>query len=105
MDKIKWHRIIIDEGHEILSPEQVEAAMETYNNSYAKSRAQRVQRAHVLEFPFGVATHELTPTMKLKRAIVASKYEEEIESMYQDGLSRLVGYSSVNIGTLDPAVA
>ena len=108
-DKRKYLTILIappeGEGHKILTPEQVETAMEAYNNSFAKSRAQRVQRAHVLEFPFGVATHELTPTMKLKRAIVASKYEEEIESMYQDGLSRLVGYSSVNIGTLDPTVA
>jgi len=93
------------EGHQVLTPEEVEAAIETYNSSYAKSRAQRVQRAHVLEFPFTVATHELTPTMKLKRAVVASKYEEEIEGMYKDGLSRLVGYSSVNIGAMDPTVA
>ena len=64
-----------------------------------------MQRAHVLEFPFTVATHELTPTMKLKRAVVASKYEMEIEGMYKDGLSRLVGYSSVNIGPMDPTVA
>lgn len=93
------------EAHPVLTPEAVEGAMTEYNDSYAKSRAQRVQKAHVLEFPFTVTTHELTPTMKLKRGVVSSKYKAEIESMYQDGLSKLVGYSSVNIGSLDPTVA
>ena len=108
-DQKKYLTILIappeGEGHQVLTPEEVEAAIETYNSSCAKSRAQRVQRAHVLEFPFTVATHELTPTMKLKRAVVASKYEEEIDGMYKDGPSRLVGYSSVNIGAMDPTVA
>ena len=83
----------------------VETAMKEYNTSYAKSRAQKVQKAHVLEFPFEVATGELTPTMKLKRAAIVTKFRNDIEAMYSDDSVKLVGYSSMNIGTMEPSIA
>lgn len=93
------------EGGGIPPPEVVEAAMTEYNTSYAKSRAQKVQKAHVLESPFEVSTGELTPTMKVKRAFVATKYRQDIESMYADDSVKLVGYSSMNIGTIESSIA
>ena len=88
----------------VLQPKDVESALQEYNTNHAKSRAQRVQKAHVLEHPFTVQTGELTPTMKVKRAFVVRKYADEIEAMYQDA-SQLVGYSSMNIGKLESALA
>ena len=79
--------------------EQVTAALATYNETLAMSRAQRVQKAHVVDAPFAVATGELTPTMKLKRNIVNKKYAAEIEAMYAQ-TSGLVGYSSMDVGSL-----
>jgi len=86
------------------SPEQLEAAMKEYNSQYAKSRAQRVQKAHVLEHHFDVATGELTPTMKVKRAFIVSKFAKEINAMYENGINKLVGYSSMNIGSFSDAM-
>ncbi len=83
----------------------VEVAMKEYNTSYAKSRAQRVQKAHVLEFPFQVNTGELTPTMKVRRAAVVTKYRKDIEAMYAGDSVKLVGYSSMNIGKIEPSIA
>ena len=86
------------------TPEQVEAVMKEYNLNHAKSRAQRVQKAHVLEFPLDVQTGELTPTMKVKRAFIVAKYATQINAMYEDGSTKLVGYSSMNIGNLEAAI-
>jgi long-subunit acyl-CoA synthetase (AMP-forming) len=64
-----------------------------------------VQKAHVLELPFQVSTGELTPTMKVKRAAIVTKFRKEIETMYSEDSAKLVGYSSMNIGTIDPSIA
>jgi long-chain-fatty-acid--CoA ligase ACSBG len=83
----------------------VENALQEYNSGYAMSRAQKVQKAHVLELPFQVSTGELTPTMKVKRAAIVTKFRKEIETMYSEDSAKLVGYSSMNIGTIDPSIA
>lgn len=87
-------------GPQSITSDEVEAAIQTYNTDLAKSRAQRVQRAHVLEHPLSEAMGELTPTLKVKRAYVFKKFEEDIEAMYAGDASGLVGYSSMNIGVL-----
>jgi long-subunit acyl-CoA synthetase (AMP-forming) len=86
------------------TPEQTEAAMKEYNENHAMSRAQRVQKAHVLELPLEVHSGELTPTMKVKRAFILQKFSKEVDAMYEDGSTQLVGYSSMNIGTLSDAI-
>ena len=87
-------------GPHSITTEEVEAAIQTYNTDLAKNRAQRVQRAHVLEHPLSEATGELTPTLKVKQGHVTKKCEKDIEAMYSDNASRLVGYSSMNIGVI-----
>lgn len=51
-------------------------------NGRAASNAQRIGKFTVLERDFSIAGNELTPTLKLKRRIVADKYQAEIEQMY-----------------------
>lgn len=79
--------------------EQMTEALRVYNESLAMSRAQRVQKAHILDIPFSVDSGDLTPTMKLKRNVVVQKYAAEIENMYTT-TSSLVGYSSMDVGSL-----
>ncbi|KAF0700073.1 Aste57867_9392 [Aphanomyces stellatus] len=51
-------------------------------NGRAASRAQHIQKYHILDKDFSIAGDELTATLKLKRRIVMAKYEDVIEAMY-----------------------
>jgi long-chain acyl-CoA synthetase len=41
-----------------------------------------VKKFAILARPFGIDSGELTPTLKIKRKVVAQKYATEIEAMY-----------------------
>jgi long-subunit acyl-CoA synthetase (AMP-forming) len=58
----------------------VEKQIEMVNRKLA--RVQTVKRFVILPNELTVAGGELTPTMKLKRRVIAAKYEKEIESLY-----------------------
>jgi long-chain acyl-CoA synthetase len=47
---------------------------------------ERAKKFALVEHEFTVATGELTPTMKLKRKVIAEKYKQLIDSLY-DGVS------------------
>ena len=53
-------------------------------NSKTASNAQIVQKYKLLPADFSEKTSELTPTMKLKRSVVADKYAALIDSIYAD---------------------
>jgi long-chain acyl-CoA synthetase len=44
-----------------------------------------VKKIEILPADLSQEGGELTPTLKVKRAVVASKYEDEIESLYSAG--------------------
>ena len=44
----------------------------------------RIKRFTVLDAPFSIEGGELTPTLKIKRAVVAQKYRAQIDAMYAD---------------------
>lgn len=74
--------------HEAAADPKFMAMIQAGINGYNKrsvSRAQHVQKFTVLTSEFTVDTGELTPTMKLKRKVVAEKYSELVEGMYADG--------------------
>jgi long-chain acyl-CoA synthetase len=60
----------------------IQARIDEVNKSLA--RVEQVKKFAILERPFGIDTGELTPTMKLKRKVIAQKYAREIEAMYAD---------------------
>ena len=49
------------------------------------ARVEQVKKFTILSRPFGIATGELTPTMKLKRKVISQQFAREIEAMYTDG--------------------
>ncbi|CAN5892026.1 AMP-dependent synthetase/ligase [soil metagenome] len=61
---------------------QIQAQIDTVNASLA--RVEQVKKFAILPKPFGIDTGELTPTMKIKRKVVAQMYASEIEAMYVD---------------------
>ena len=83
------------------SADDISTALETYNKSHAKSRAQTVQKCRVLDSAFSVDGGELTPTMKVKRAAVIKVYAADVDALYET--ASLVSYSTENI--LDVAAA
>jgi long-chain acyl-CoA synthetase len=69
-----------------VAPEQrrstIQAKIDQVNQQFA--RVEQIKKFAILERPFGIDTGELTPTMKLKRKVIAQKYAREIEAMYSD---------------------
>ena len=57
--------------------------LERVNRKFA--RVEQIKQFRLLETQLGAEDEELTPTMKLKRALVQKKYAELIESMYRAG--------------------
>mmetsp|Transcript_30519 Transcript_30519/g.79127 ORF Transcript_30519/g.79127 Transcript_30519/m.79127 type:complete len:128 (-) Transcript_30519:172-555(-) len=64
--------------------QKVHKALEVYNKQHAVSNAQTIKKFVLLKTDFSIDGNELTPTMKLKRKIVLSKYATEIQGMYGD---------------------
>ncbi len=51
---------------------------------------EKVKRFRLLEEPFSVENHQLTPILKLRRKPIAEKYRKEIEALYSDASSETI---------------
>jgi long-chain acyl-CoA synthetase len=58
----------------------IEDHVEVINQKFA--RVEQVKKVAILPRDLSQETGELTPTLKVKRAVVASKHEDEIEALY-----------------------
>ena len=58
----------------------IEAHVEKINENFA--RVEQVKKIAILPHDLSQESGELTPTLKVKRAVVASKHEPEIEQLY-----------------------
>jgi long-chain acyl-CoA synthetase len=58
----------------------IQVRLDEVNQAFA--RVEQVKKFSILPMPFGIDSGELTPTMKIKRKVVAQKYAREIEAMY-----------------------
>jgi long-chain acyl-CoA synthetase len=59
----------------------IQAQVDQVNLTLA--RVEQVKKFAILDRPFGIDSGELTPTMKIKRKVVAQKYAREIDAMYE----------------------
>jgi long-chain acyl-CoA synthetase len=78
-------RKLVPSGDLATSPELrrvLQAHVDEVNQTLA--RVEQIKKFVVLARPFGVDTGELTPTLKIKRKVVAEKYAAQIEAMYAD---------------------
>ncbi len=60
----------------------IQAQVDQVNETLA--RVEQVKRFAILPRPFGIDSGELTPTMKIKREVVAELYKREIDALYTD---------------------
>lgn len=60
--------------------ESVQKALDEVNEKLA--RVEQVKKFTLLSRPFGIDTGELTPTLKVKRNVVARNFAQEIDAMY-----------------------
>ena len=64
---------------------EVDAAVKQANQSV--SHAESIRKFRILPVDFTEDTGELTPTMKVKRNVVAEKFASDIEAIYEQGLA------------------
>lgn len=62
----------------------VKTAVERGNQRLA--RVEQIKRFLILPTYWEAGSDETTPTMKLKRKVIATKYAKEIENLYRDHL-------------------
>ena len=60
--------------------ESIEAHVEKLNEKYA--RVEQVKKIAILPQDLSQESGELTPTMKVKRNVVADKFEADVEKLY-----------------------
>ena len=75
---------LADDPEALASNDLVRAAIEDHiekiNPKFA--RVEQVKKIEILPHDLSQEGGELTPTMKVKRAVVAKKYEPQIEALY-----------------------
>jgi long-chain acyl-CoA synthetase len=79
----KEHGLPEDPAQLAANPEVLKAIEDhvaTINEKFA--RVEQVKKVAILPRDLSQETGELTPTLKVKRAVVASKHEDEIEALY-----------------------
>ncbi len=78
-------RKLVPDG-ELIDATQIRSAIQVQIDqvNLTLARVEQVKKFAILPKPFGIDTGELTPTMKIKRKVVAQKYAGQIEAMYAE---------------------
>jgi len=76
----------LDDNQQIVDNEKIKnlisAEIESYNQHFGKW--EQIKKVTILPQEWSIETGELTPTMKLKRKIIAQKFASYIEALYQN---------------------
>lgn len=82
----KTKKLTFSDNSELIRNEMVVAMMADEIDKFTKrfSRVEQIRKFRLLDAEWTQATEELTPTLKIKRAVVERKYAHEIDSMYPD---------------------
>ncbi len=83
----KWakkNNIQFTSNRDLIENEQVKGLIDAEIKKYTKqfARVEQIRKFRLLDAEWTQATGELTPTLKVKRKVIAEKYAKEIESMY-----------------------
>ncbi|MBP1768924.1 MAG: long-chain acyl-CoA synthetase [Candidatus Aminicenantes bacterium] len=78
---LPWEEMI---GHPVIL-EKVQKEVDRANEQLP--RYMQVKYFRILPKPFTIESGELTPTMKLKRGVVAGRYKDQLDGMYQEKTS------------------
>ena len=69
----------------VASPEVralVDARLAAVNRGFA--RFETIKKYRLLDRPFSIETGELTPTLKVKRKVIAARYGQMLNSLYEE---------------------
>jgi len=78
----KTHGVAVEEVlHHSSVREEVQRGVDLVNAE--QSRVAAVRKFVILPWRFGVETGELTPTLKIRRAVILERYKAEIEALYE----------------------
>jgi long-chain acyl-CoA synthetase len=77
----------ISDPAQLAASSEVRAAIQNQIDQVNETlaRVEQIKKFTVLARPFATATGELTPTLKIKRKVIAQIYEREIDAMYPGG--------------------
>jgi len=87
LDEDAARKLVPDAGGAFATAPQIRSAIQQQVDDVNETlaRVEQIKKFTILARPFGVATGELTPTLKIKRKVVAQLYTAEIEAMYAEG--------------------
>lgn len=85
----KWakkHEVEYTTKKDLLKKDQIKDLIEKEIEKYSAnfSRVEQVKKFTLMAKEWSQATEELTPSLKVKRKVINSKYAKEIENMYKD---------------------
>ena len=82
--ELKW--VNIDDRGNLDTQSVIDAIQKQVDEANSQvAQVQQIKKFVVLEKEWTDSSGELTPTLKLKRNVIAEMYNDEIESMYEEG--------------------
>ena len=86
IDETAATKVVQPNGDPLVAHPEIRSAIQKQIDEVNQTlaRVEQVKKFSILAKPFGIDTGELTPTLKIKRRVVAQMYAQEIEAMYAD---------------------
>jgi long-chain acyl-CoA synthetase len=87
LDETAAARLAPDAGVQLAGAPAIRAAVQKQVDEVNETlaRVEQIKKFTILPRAFSIADGEMTPTMKLKRKVIAQRYATEIDAMYTDG--------------------